>query len=190
MKMVGYRYRFCKDAKSEWIYSDGAQCALLGIMLDHKDADETFIETLKRIFTKCNNSKLAASISKQRSAELDFRLAASICKQRCDELRCLDSKSERLILELFDNELKSSSHLPELGNFEIEQVEVEFPEILFDNGVVSYKIDECLYFIDKLGCIDKLGGLYELGYLNFLDSSLIKVISQPKATKTRDLISS
>ena len=46
MTLVGYRYRFCKDSKSEWIYEREITDIPLRIMLDFKDADETFIETL------------------------------------------------------------------------------------------------------------------------------------------------
>ena len=104
MTLVGYRYRFCKDSKTEWIYEREITYIPISIMLDFKDADDTFIETLGHIFTKCKDSKLAASI----------------CNQRCVGPGGIDSKSGHLILELLEDELKSPSHLPELGNFEIE----------------------------------------------------------------------
>ena len=104
MTIVGYRYRFCKDSKSEWIYEREIKDIPLRIMLDFKDADDTFIETLGHIFTKCKDSKLAASI----------------CNQRGVGPGEIDSKSGHCILKLLKDELKSPSHLPELGNFEIE----------------------------------------------------------------------
>lgn len=178
MTIVGYRYRFCKDSKSEWIYEREITDIPPSILLDFKDADETFIETLEQIFTKCKSSKLAASIFKQRGVGPG----------------CIDSKSTHLILELLEDELKSPSHLPELGNFEIEEVEIKITNhlarrILFDFCFASRKRNDNSTSIIDLTCLDnpcKLDYL-EKSDLTALDN--IKVISEPKIIKARDLVS-
>ena len=178
MTIVGYRYRFCKDSKSEWIYEREITDIPLSIMLDFKDADDTFIETLGHIFTKCKDSKLAASI----------------CKQRSVGPGCIDSKSAHLILELLEDELKSPTHLQELGNFEIEEVEIKITNrlarrILFDFCFASRRRNDNPTSIIDLTCLDNPG---KLDYLEKSDKTAledIKVISEPKIIKARDLVS-
>lgn len=177
MKIVGYRYRFCKDSESEWIYEREIKDIPLSILLDFKDADETFIETLEQIFTKCKDSKLAARI----------------CKQRRVGPGDIDSKSSHLILELLQDELKSPTHLQELGNFEIEEVEVKITNrlarrIVFDFCFASRRRNDNQSIID-LTCLDNP---FKLEYLEKSDPTAlddIKVISEPKIIKARDLVS-
>lgn len=178
MTIVGYRYRFCKDSKSEWIYQREIKDIPLSIMLDFKDADETFIETLEQIFTKCKSSKLAESI----------------CKQRCVGPGCIDSKSSHLILELLEDELKSPTHLPELGNFEIEEVEIKITNrlarrILFDFCFASRRRNDNQTSILDLTCLDNPVKLYYLEKSDKTALEDIKVISEPKIIKARDLVS-
>ena len=177
MTIIGYRYRFYKDAKSEWMYERELNDVPLRILLDFKDADETLVQTLAQIFTKCKDSKLAASI----------------CKQRRIGPGCIDAKSTRMILELLELELKSPRHIPELGNFEIEEVEVKIADCLAKRIVFDFcfasrgRNDETAYVVD-LTCLDSPD---KLGYLEKLDpTSLkdIKVISAPKTAKACDFV--
>ena len=178
MTLVGYRYRFCKDSESEWIYEREITDIPLSIMLDFKDADETLIETLEQIFTKCKDSKLAARI----------------CKKRCVGPGEIDSKSSHLILELLEDELKSPTHLQELGNFEIEEVEVKITNLLarrivFDFCFASRRRNDNQTSILDLTCLDNP---CKLEYLEKLDPTAldnIKVISEPKIIEARDLVS-
>ena len=178
MTIVGYRYRFCKDSKSEWIYKREITDIPLRIMLDFKDADDTFIETLGNIFTKFKDSKLAASI----------------CNQRCVGPGEIDSKSGHCILKLLKDELKSPSHLPELGNFEIEQVEIKITNrlakrILFDFCFAYRRRNHNTSNIIDLTCLDNP---VKLDYLEKSDKTAldnIKVISEHKLIKACDLIS-
>ena len=178
MTLVGYRYRFCKDAKSEWIYEREITDIPLRIMLDFKDADDTFIETLGHIFTKCKDSKLAASI----------------CNQRCVGPGEIDSKSGHCILKLLEDELKSPSHLQELGNFEIEEIEIKITNrlakrILFDFCLASRRRNHNTSNIIDLTCLDNP---VKLSYLEKSDKTAldnIKVISEHKLIKACDLVS-
>lgn len=176
MTITGYRYRFCKDSETEWIYEREITDIPLSILLDCKDADETFIETVEKIFTKCNNSQLAASICKRRIT--------------CE----IDVKTLHLVLELLEDELKSPSHLQELGNFEIEEVEIKITnrlakKIVFDFCFASRRRnDHPTSLID----LTRLDSPAKLDYLEKLDPKAlddIKVISEPKVLKTHDLVS-
>ena len=173
MKIVGYRYRFCKDAKSEWLYKRELSDIPLSILLDFKDADETLVQTLVQIFTKCKDSKLATSI----------------CKKRRVGPGDIDAKSTHMILELLEYELKSPRHIPELGNIEIEEVEVKIANrlakrIVFDFCFASRgRNDESAYVVD-LTCLDNPD---KMDYLEKLDPTAlkdIKVISEPKLQNT------
>ena len=172
MKIVGYRYRFCKDAKSEWLYNRELTDIPLSILLDFKDADETLVQTLEQIFTKCKDSKLAASI----------------CKQRRIGPGCIDAKSTHMILELLEYELKSPRHIPELGNFEIEEVEVKIDDclakrIVFDFCFASRGRNDDSDCVVDLTCLDNPD---KLDYLEKSDPTAlkdIKVISAPKTAK-------
>ena len=178
MTLVGYRYRFCKDSKTEWIYKREITDIPLRIMLDFKDADDTFIETLERIFTKCKDSKLASSI----------------CNQRCVGPGEIDSKSGHCILKLLKDELKSPSHLPELGNFEIEEVEIKITNrlakrIVFDFCFASRRRNDNPSNIIDLTCLDNP---VKLEYLEKSDRTAledVKVISELKIIKASDLVS-
>ena len=178
MTLIGYRYRFCKDSKSEWIYEREITYIPPSILLDFKDADDTFIETLGHILTKCNDSKLAARI----------------CNQRCVGPGDIDSKSGHCILELLKDELKSPSHLPELGNFEIEEVEIKITNslakrILFDFCFASRRRNDNQSNIIDLTCLDSP---FKLTYLEKSDPTAlnnIKVISEHKLIKACDLVS-
>ena len=178
MTLVGYRYRFCKDSKTDWIYEREIKDIPLKIMLDFKDADDTFIETLGHIFTKCKDSKLAASI----------------CNQRYVGPGEIDSKSGHCILKLLKDELKSPSHLPELGNFEIEEVEIKITNrlakrIVFDFCFAYRRRNDNQTSIIDLTCLDNP---VKLDYLEKSDKTAldnIKVISEPKIIKARDLVS-
>lgn len=178
MTMTGYRYRFCKDSGSEWMYEREMTDIPLSILLDCKDADEAFIETLEKIFTKCSNSKMAASI----------------CKRRSIGAGDIDVKSVHLVLELLEAELKSPSHLQELGNFEIEEVEIKITnrlakKIVFDFCFASRRRnDNPTLLID----LTRLDNPDKLAYLEKLDPTAlsdIKVISEPKVLKAHDLVS-
>ena len=178
MTIVGYRYRFCKDSESEWIYERDITDIPLSIMLDFKDADETFIQTLEQIFTKCKSSELAASI----------------CKQRCVGPGGINSKSGHCILKLLEDELKSPTHLQELGNFEIEEVEIKITNrlarrIVFDFCFASRRRNDNPPRIIDLTCLDNT---CKLDYLEKSDKKAledIKVISEPKLIKACDLVS-
>ena len=178
MTIVGYRYRFCKDSKSEWMYKRELSDIPLSILLDFKDADETLVQTLEQIFTKCKDSKLAASI----------------CKQRRVGPGCIDAKSTHMILELLEYELKSPRHIRELGDFEIEGVEVKIDNclakrIVFDFCFASRGRNDNSAYVEDLTCLDNP---VKLDYLEKLDPTAlkdIKVISENKLIKTRDLVS-
>ena len=173
MKMVGYRYRFCKDSKSEWMYERELTDIPLSILLDFTDADETLIQTLEQIFAKCKDSKLAARI----------------CKQRRVGPGCIDAKSTHMILELLEYELKSPRHIPELGNFEVEEVEVKIDNrlakrIVFDFCFASRGRNDNPTNIIDLTCLDNP---VKLDYLEKSDPTAlnnIKVISEPKPQNT------
>ena len=178
MTLVGYRYRFCKDSKTEWIYEREITDIPLRIMLDFKDADDTFIQTLEQIFTKCKDSKLAASI----------------CNQRGVGPGEIDSKSGHCILKLLKDELKSPSHLPELGNFEIEEVEIKITNrlakrIVFDFCFAYRRRNDNQTSIIDLTCLDNP---VKLSYLEKSDKTAldnIEVISEHKLIKACDLVS-
>ena len=95
-----------------------------------------------------------------------------------------------MILELLEDELKSPSHLQELGNFEIEEVEIKITNrlarrIVFDFCFASRRRDDII----DLTCLDNP---CKLDYLEKSDRTAledIKVISEPKIIKARDLVS-
>ena len=97
-------------------------------------------------------------------------------------------------MKLLEDELKSPTHLQELGNFEIEEVEIKITNrlarrILFDFCLASRRRDDNQTGIIDLTRLDNPG---KLDYLEKSDKTAlddIKVISEPKIIKARDLVS-
>ena len=99
-----------------------------------------------------------------------------------------------MILELLEYELKSPRHIPELGNIEIEEVEVKIANrlarrILFDFCFASRSRNDHPTSIIDLTCLDNP---VKLDYLEKSDPTAlnnIKVISEHKLIKACDLVS-
>lgn len=99
-----------------------------------------------------------------------------------------------MILELLEYELKSPRHIPELGNFEIEEVEIKITNrlakrILFDFCFASRRRNDNQNSIIDLTCLDNP---CKLTYLEKSDPTAlnnIKVISEHKLIKACDLVS-
>ena len=92
-------------------------------------------------------------------------------------------------MDLLEYELKSPRHIPELGNFEIEEVEVKIDNrlaerIVFDFCFASRGRNDDSDCVVDLTCLDNPD---KLDYLEKLDPTAlkdIKVISEPKPQNT------
>ena len=97
-------------------------------------------------------------------------------------------------MKLLEDELKSPTHLQELGNFEIEEVEIKITNrlarrIVFDFCFASRRRNDNPPRIIDLTCLDNT---CKLDYLEKSDKKAledIKVISEPKLIKACDLVS-
>lgn len=170
VKMIGYRFRFCKDSETEWTYRSSIFDVMVHMMENLEEADDNVISTLTSIFSaepsiiKMIEERKALS-SALSSAFISF---ASLLKPK-------PMNAFEKLAKLINHELVSPSHLLELGNFEIEEIEGTFP------GETER------YLFDLTFGVASGMSMLEVGYP--IDDIKIKVISEPKVLKTHDLVS-